>query len=276
MMFFNRPTDPNHRIGARRPVIAGLLVVTALLPACGTAAGTSTVTPTTSETTSAYTTPSRTTTPPRTTTQRTTTTPQETTEQGEEVDALLGDISTAIQTTNTFWNAHWTEHFTGTYEAPMLVDAGYDFGLYDGMGDAPSCNGEVLETNNAYYCPAGDFMAFDLDLMLQGLEIGDAFVYLVVAHEWGHAIQARLDGVIVSQAGELQADCFAAAALYGAVADGLLMIEEGDIKEIAEGLTYVSDESPWGDAEDHGDPFDRLESFRIGRDGGVNACLPTS
>jgi predicted metalloprotease len=95
-----------------------------------------------------------------------------------------------------------------------------------------------------------------------------------VAHEWGHAIQARLDQSLNSQASELQADCLAGAVLYGAVRDGTLTFEEGDVKEIATALTAVSDETPWTSVADHGDPFERTGAFDQGRRGGVPACLP--
>jgi hypothetical protein len=44
----------------------------------------------------------------------------------------------------------------------------------------------------------------------------DTRLYLVVAHEWGHAIQARLNPDIQAVRRELQADCLAGAAIFGA------------------------------------------------------------
>jgi predicted metalloprotease len=112
--------------------------------------------------------------------------------------------------------------------------------------------------------------------MVLGAQFGDAWVYLVIAHEWGHAIQYRLNASLQSKAAELQADCFAGAALYGAAADGTLLFEEGDEKEITLGLTAIADETPWTDQGDHGNAFERVQSFAAGRSGGVPACLPTS
>ena len=37
--------------------------------------------------------------------------------------------------------------------------------------------------------------------------IGDTWIYLVIAHEWAHAIQNRLDLGLVANGRELQADC---------------------------------------------------------------------
>ena len=78
-----------------------------------------------------------------------------------------------------------------------------------------------------------DYVAWDSGLLVDGADqIGDTWVYLVIAHEWGHAIQARLDTGLVAVADELQADCLGAAALFGAVADGTLEFEEGDEQEM--------------------------------------------
>ena len=94
--------------------------------------------------------------------------------------------------------------------------------------DGPSCGGQPSVPFNAFYCPSQDFLAWDENLMAAGYQqIGDAWVYLIIAHEWGHAIQARLQADQVSVAAELQADCFAGATLFGAADRGLLQFERG-------------------------------------------------
>jgi uncharacterized protein len=189
-------------------------------------------------------------------------------------EEMAADVQTAIETSDGFWANHWSEFFTGSYSSPAV------FGDYNGMyvsSDArfpgPTCGGEEPLADNAFYCPPEDYLAWDLVLMSDAYTLGDAFLYYVIAHEWGHAIQARLDGSLVAQAQELQADCLAAAALYGAVADELLTLEEGDEAEIANALVSVADTTPWGTTEDHGSPFERIEWFNAGRQGGVPTCL---
>lgn len=71
--------------------------------------------------------------------------------------------------------------------------------------------------------------------MEKGYANGDTWPYLVIAHEWGHAIQDRLGDSLTEKASELQADCLAGAALFGAAADGELILETGDQKELAAG-----------------------------------------
>jgi predicted metalloprotease len=183
---------------------------------------------------------------------------------------LAEDIQSAQDVTNAFWKKHWKDYFTGRYTKPNV------YGIYDGNdpASAPKCFGDALPPGNAFYCPDGDYVAWDKTLLELGYEIGDSWPYLIIAHEWGHAIQADLDSSLQDEQYELQADCLAAAALYGAKADGILEFEPGDEKEIVDGLNYIADEVPWGMSGDHGDSFQRIEYFDKGRVGGVPACLP--
>lgn len=197
--------------------------------------------------------------------------PGEAQESAPSVQEILQDMEVATNVVNNYWASHWSELFTESYRPPKVV------GLYDGTkANAPSCNGRPLEAGNAYYCLPGDFVAWDASLMARGFKSGDAWVYLVIAHEWGHAIQARLSKALESKGSELQADCFAGAVLYGALSDGTLQFEKGDEKEIANGLASLADETPWTKEGDHGDAFQRIQAFGIGRSGGVKACLPIS
>ncbi len=189
---------------------------------------------------------------------------------------LMEDLEAAVVVTDQYWTDHWKDYFTGKYTAPNIFEGPLGGGLYDGTipDESPTCYGEPLESGNAFYCPDGDFVAWDITLMELGYELGDAWPYLIIAHEWGHAIQADLSMDLQAQEYELQADCLAGAALYGAAADGNLEFEAGDEKEIVDGLNFIADEAPWGMSGDHGDSFQRIESFNLGRSGGVPECLP--
>ncbi len=192
---------------------------------------------------------------------------------GVTIDELADDLKSAQIVVDGFWAKHWTDYYTGTYEPPTVL------GLYDGTdpADTPTCDGEPLEAYNAFYCDSEDYVAWDASLLVDGADlIGDSWVYLVVAHEWGHAIQARLEDNLVSTAYELQADCLGAAAMYGAVADGTLELEPGDDQELIGSLTTLADQMAWTMSADHGDPFQRVEAFTTGRNGGVPACFDTA
>ncbi|MCC9173238.1 neutral zinc metallopeptidase [Arthrobacter sp. zg-Y179] len=186
-------------------------------------------------------------------------------------EELVADMETAQKITDQFWRTHWREFFAGRYTSPTVV------GLYDGRdpSSAPTCAGEPLASENAFYCPPEDYVAWDLSLMARGFEFGDAWPYLVIAHEWGHAIANRLDASLRFQAGELQADCLAGATLFGAAADGTIAFEKGDQEELVTSLSSLGGDIPWTDTEDHGDSFERVENFNVGRTKGVLACFPS-
>jgi uncharacterized protein len=201
--------------------------------------------------------------------------PVDTTAEDTDVDAApaadnsdtrAGDERTAVRIVNRFWQGWFAEH--GRRYVPPEVAGGYV-----GTG-GPRCSGEPSVPGNAYYCPSGNFLAWDENLMRAGYtQIGDAWVYLVIAHEWGHAIQGQLPNRLVSQALELQADCLAGAALQGAADAQLVQIEPGDDQEIAETLQAVADDYPWTDESSHGDARQRTAAFQQGVAGGVDSCL---
>lgn len=192
----------------------------------------------------------------------------------EQYAEFLEDIEGGITVADRFWTDHWADFFTGEYVPPRIHG---DNGLYDGVDSTtdPGCGGQALGPENAFYCIPEDFVAWDLGLMVNGYADGDAWVYLVIAHEWGHAIQARISGDLVAQQSELQADCLAGAAIFGVDADtGGQVIEEGDLAEITAALSRLADTTAWTSEGDHGDPFQRIGAFDDGKEGGVPACLP--
>jgi predicted metalloprotease len=173
----------------------------------------------------------------------------------------------AYQSVDNYWRTHWREFFTGMYTTPNVV------GLYNSRQNPMPCDGSLWTSNNAWYCGSTDSLGFDLRYMEQVFALGDSFIYLVVAHEWGHAVQARLAPNLRARQLELQADCFAGAALYGAARDGTLRWDDGDLDEITTSLTRVADEYPWTNVGDHGSPSQRINAFLTGA-GGPQNCLP--
>jgi predicted metalloprotease len=185
-------------------------------------------------------------------------------------EEILDDVEDAESAVDDYWDDHWSEFFTGDYRSPNIV------GVFDGTDrdSTPDCGGVPLAPNNAYYCGLGDFLAYDIGLLERSEDLGDGFLYLVVAHEWGHAVQARLDTSLIAPRLELQADCLAGAAIYGAEADGRLRFEEDDQEEITDSLVTLADDTPWTDVGDHGNASERIGAFNVGRDDGVEGCLP--
>ncbi|MFI2717528.1 hypothetical protein ACH5AI_14415 [Streptomyces collinus] len=185
-------------------------------------------------------------------------------------DAMTEDIEAAVLGVDVYWEDHWSDFFTETYVPPTVL------GEYDGASaNAPTCDGEPLDDDNAVYCSTDeDYVAWDTDLMRFGYQYGDAFVYLVVAHEWGHAIQNRLDAELQTVDGELQADCLAGAELEGAARDGMVVFDSGDVDEVHTALVRDADKTPWTKEGDHGSASERVDAFTMGQELGVEGCLP--
>jgi len=153
---------------------------------------------------------------------------------------------------------------------------------FPSTGDLPGCGSEEVPAtayeDNAFYCFPGDFVAWDAEGLMPGLytEFGDFAVALVLAHEWGHAVQARgaVGGLGIML--ELQADCFAGA-WAGHISAGessLLALQPGDLDEAMAGYLLFRD--PPGtspvDEDAHGSAFDRVNAFQDGFFEGPVAC----
>ncbi|SCL72566.1 hypothetical protein GA0070606_6175 [Micromonospora citrea] len=139
-----------------------------------------------------------------------------------------------------------------------------------------SCGGQGLPRNNAVYCSAGDFIAYDVNWSVWAFrQVGDAFVFYLLGHEYAHAIQVRL-GIRYSYTiqQELQADCMAGAYLGDSVRSGALTLDEGDLEEFREGLLAVGDDpgQPWFAEGSHGTAEQRTESFFRGYERSLDAC----
>ena len=132
---------------------------------------------------------------------------------------------------------------------------------------------------NAFYCPEGDFVAWDAQGLIPKLErdFGNFAAALVIAHEWGHAIQERTgtssDATIPL---ELQADCFAGAWAKHATTtnNDAFNVKPGDVEQALSGYLYFSDPVGTNPGEQgaHGSAFDRIDAFSDGYSHGVKRC----
>ena len=121
-------------------------------------------------------------------------------------------------------------------------------------------------------------MAWDVQGLLPDLRkrFGDFVIPIVVAHEWGHAIQARPHfsaTKIVTK--EVPADCFAGAWAADVVAGhSHFNATSVDIDNAVAGFVSLPDEpgTQRDDPAAHGSGFDRVNSFQDGLDNGPMAC----
>jgi predicted metalloprotease len=132
--------------------------------------------------------------------------------------------------------------------------------------------------DNALYCPADDYVAWDDAGLFAGLAAvtGTFAVALIIAHEWGHVVQARTGEPSTVLAAELQADCYAGAwsAHAESGASRRFRLVATDLDVALAGYLDVRDRLG-GDgtrSATHGSAFDRMTAFADGVEGGAPRC----
>ena len=147
-----------------------------------------------------------------------------------------------------------------------------------GCGELPT----AVE-GNAFYCPPGDGVVdgdsiqYDRSF-LAGLatDHGPFIPALVMAHEFGHAVQARVGYPGTSIAVETQADCFAGAWTRWVAAGSAQhsTIRAPELDEVLRGYLLLRDPVGTSRSVDaaHGSYFDRVSAFQQGFDGGAAGC----
>jgi predicted metalloprotease len=160
-------------------------------------------------------------------------------------------------------------------------DAPDRFEFYTGDTNSPCGEDSVPGAQNAYYCPVGgdEYIAFDVDWLASYLDAhpGDATTFLVLAHEWGHAVQDTWTEQEPGQdtwtgpARELNADCLAGVFWDNGVRDGSIIEEDGDADAV---FTWLADggSGTWMDPGDHGTAEQRQIAFSDGYTNGVDYC----
>jgi uncharacterized protein len=188
----------------------------------------------------------------------------------DEYDRLIGQVIGSLE-------AYWARTM------PAELSTGYPgnpsgyFYYRPEEKPGPSCGGQAAPPRNAFYCPPEDFIAWDEPGLLIPYYIrGDFAAAYVLAHEFGHAVQARLPEARVPSPGvlrELQADCLAGAWTRSVEQQGLL--EAGDLDEAVAGI-YTGRDVPgtsFTDPRAHGSGFQRIRAFGDGYEGGPRQCL---
>lgn len=190
-----------------------------------------------------------------------TTSPEVTDE--DEVAELVEDVDGLVPLLNDFWSQ----------QIPGYVPPDGPLVYISDEEPFPSCGGEEVGGDNAFFCFDDNFVAFAGDYFLEEqVRIGDTFTYVVLAHEWGHSAQGSF-GDLRAENGELQADCYAGGFIQDALDNGLLEEEPGDAQEFNQSIATISNE--FGSEEFHGTLAQRSTAFEFGRANGVEACRTT-
>jgi predicted metalloprotease len=178
------------------------------------------------------------------------------------------DIGSAQEIAEGYWDKQFESNGLTFRPIRRLIPYERDGEVY--------CGSQPLTRNNAAYCSAGDFIAYDVNWAFAAFrQIGDAFLYYLLGHEYAHGIQARL-GIqkqfTIQQ--ELQADCMAGAYIGDSVRDKQLTLQDGDLDELARGLEAVGDDpgQPWFAEGSHGTARQRTQAFTNGFDHSLRPC----
>ena len=173
-------------------------------------------------------------------------------------------------------DAYWSAALPQLFDVPYRSPAGYVYYRPEESA-GPRCGTEPAPPRNAFYCADGDFVAWDETGLLIPYYVssGDFAAAFVLAHEFGHAIQARLPrqealGVL----NELQADCFAGAWAAHVAEQGLL--DAGDLDEATLAVFSARDVpgTAFTDPRAHGSGFERTRAFADGYESGPRRCWP--
>jgi predicted metalloprotease len=177
---------------------------------------------------------------------------------------------------------YWRHEFPDLYSRPYRpIPANRIIAAKPGV-KIPACQGHketyASVKGNAFYCIKSNYIAYDDASLIPELAhtFGNFSGALVLAHEWGHAVQDRAgNGEQQSIYMEQQADCFAGAFLSHVAKSGNdLHLKAGDLEASLAAMLQLRD-TPGASAEDpsaHGSAFDRIGAFQDGLENGPQKC----
>ena len=187
-------------------------------------------------------------------------------------------IAEAINDLQTYWSGEFPQLYGARYQP---IPRARIIAARPGVA-IPRCQGH-RETysdvkGNAFYCLHSNFVAYDDARLMPKLTdtFGTFAAALVLAHEWGHAIQDRAGNdnektIYMEQ----QADCFAGAFVaHEGNGVGTLRVQPGDLEASLGAMLEIRD-TPGQSAEDpsaHGSAFDRISAFQDGFESGPAKC----
>ncbi|MCU1679711.1 MAG: aminopeptidase [Amycolatopsis sp.] len=179
----------------------------------------------------------------------------------------------AIVDVEKYWSTQLPANFGGQQFEPVKSLLSYDS---NGAAQQSGC-GSTKKVVNAYYCSTDDSVNWDRGVLLPQLrqQFGPVSVVTVLAHEFGHAIQARLGPqanmtkqtpTIVK---EQQADCFAGNYFRYLAEDKSqyfqVSTDEG-LSQVLAAMFSIRDPAGFNntDVQAHGTAFDRVFAFQTG------------
>ncbi len=184
----------------------------------------------------------------------------------------------AIDDIQSYWQGEYHNEFEGDF-VPVTQ-------LFSWTAKAPRtqetqfCKETTFHLVNAAYCRLDNTIGWDRGVLLPMMagSFGKMAVVMVLAHEYGHAIQtmsrivSAKDPVIVK---EQQADCFAGAFIRHAAENKArhftINTAEG-LNKVLAATVAIRDADPGDPEAVHGSAFERVTAVQIGFTDGAKAC----
>ena len=189
---------------------------------------------------------------------------------GSDVEVVVN----ALSDVEDFWKRTMPDVFDEQYRP--IAGGFYAASPQDPL--PPCAESPEQIAGNAFYCSDQDVVAWDDTDFVPGLvaEFGELSAAVVIAHEVGHAIQARsgMSGATITL--ENQADCYAGSWLADVQAGNSRHFEVDPVSldKATAGFLSLAD-TPGTAAEDpsaHGNAFDRVGAFQDGIANGAGQC----
>ncbi|TLG10895.1 metallopeptidase [Nocardia cyriacigeorgica] len=184
----------------------------------------------------------------------------------------------AVYDVQEFWKNEYSKTFPGTFK-PVEQLISWD-ALAPKSEAVEFCTVDTYQMVNAAYCSTDHSIGWDRGVLLPELvkEFGDMSVVMVLAHEYGHALQfqakiadRRTPGLVREQ----QADCLAGVYLrYVAEGDSkyFTMNTTDGLNGVLGATVAVRDRDPDDPDNVHGSAFERVTAVQMGYTSGAEAC----
>jgi predicted metalloprotease len=197
---------------------------------------------------------------------------------GSDVDELGRQ---AISDIEEFWESTYTETFEGEFE-PVEALVSWDA---NGFDDSGFCGTDTYGLVNAGFCHDDRTIGWDRGELLPDLQdaFGDMGVAMVLAHEYGHAVQLQAKMVRKSTptlVSEQQADCLAGVYMRWVAEDNSprFTVSTGDgLNNVLAAVIgfrdpLLNEDDPDVGVDEHGSAFERVSAFQFGFTDGAAAC----
>jgi predicted metalloprotease len=200
-----------------------------------------------------------------------------------QLRASPGELRAVATATTASLRAYWTTTLEEVY-GKRFRDLAGGFQAKTPRSRPWTCGGRRLTYDdikgNAFYCGGrgDDYIAYDMATLFPRLNkaFGALAPAVVLAHEMGHAIQARAAVEAPSAVIELQADCFAGAwvAHAGASSADAIAYSERALDRSVWAILTLRDQPGTAatNPRAHGLAFDRVNAFQTGFQQGAKRC----